>query len=75
VGGGGNNGCGPYTCGVVFRLVPLLNGSWKYEVLHEFNGQDGAFPLGVTVDDRGHLFGTTQAGGMYDSGVAFEITQ
>ena len=68
-------GCGGYTCGVVFRLEPLPNGCWKYNVIHRFIGSDGAFPLGVVVDDRGHLFGTTQAGGTYNSGVAFEISQ
>ena len=69
------HGCGGYTCGVVFRLAPLQNGCWKYNVMHRFIGSDGAFPLGVVIDDRGHLFGTTQAGGTYNAGVAFEITQ
>ena len=75
VAGGGNNGCGPYTCGVVFRLAPLPNGCWKYNVIHKFSGPDGNFPIGIAVDDRGHLFGTTEAGGTYNSGVAFEITE
>lgn len=75
VAGGGNNGCGPYTCGVVFRLAPLPNGCWKYNVIHKFSGPDGNFPIGIAVDDRGHLFGTTEAGGTYNSGVLFEISQ
>ena len=47
VAGGGNNGCGPYTCGVVFRLAPLPNGCWKYNVIHKFSGPDGNFPIGI----------------------------
>jgi uncharacterized repeat protein (TIGR03803 family) len=74
VGGGGNQGCGPYTCGVVFKLTPQKNGKWTYSVLHKFTGKDGAFPWGVIVDDKGNLFGTTENGGTYNAGVAFEIT-
>ena len=31
-------------------------------------------PYGVIVDSKGNIFGTTSAGGTYNSGVAFEIT-
>lgn len=68
-------GCGGYTCGVIFRLAPLANGRWGYDVIHKFIGSDGAFPWGVVYDGKGNLFGTTQAGGTYNSGVAFEISQ
>ena len=71
---GGNQGCGPYTCGVVFKLAPQKNGQWKYSAIHKFRGPDGNFPIGVIVDDHGNIFGTTSAGGTYNSGVAFEIT-
>jgi uncharacterized repeat protein (TIGR03803 family) len=74
-GSGGNPDCGGYTCGVVFKLAPQKNGTWKYTVLHKFNSKDGAFPpYGVIVDGKGHLFGTTSSGGTYNWGVAFEIT-
>jgi hypothetical protein len=33
-----------------------------------------AFPRGVIVDDKGNIFATTENGGTYNSGVAFEIT-
>jgi hypothetical protein len=74
--GGGNPGCGPYTCGLIFKLTPQKNGTWKYSVVHAFSGSGtgGFFPLGVIVDAKGNLFGTTAAGGKYNSGVAFEIT-
>jgi uncharacterized repeat protein (TIGR03803 family) len=74
IGGGGNQGCGPYTCGVVFKLSPQQNGQWKYSAVHKFTGPDGNFPIGVIVDDKGNIFGTTESGGTYNAGVAFEIT-
>jgi uncharacterized repeat protein (TIGR03803 family) len=74
VGGGGLSDCGGYTCGVVFKLTPQKNRTWKYSVLHKFTGSDGAFPWGVIVDGKGNIFGTTENGGTYNAGVAFEIT-
>jgi hypothetical protein len=57
---------------VVFKLTPHKNGQWKYSVVHKFSGPDGNFPVGVTVDDKGNIFGTTENGGTYNSGVAFD---
>jgi hypothetical protein len=74
VGSGGLADCGGYTCGVVFKLTPQARGTWKYSVVHKFTGNDGAFPWGVMVDGKGNLFGTTENGGTYNSGVAFELT-
>jgi uncharacterized repeat protein (TIGR03803 family) len=73
-GDGGVADCQGYTCGVIFKLTPQKNGSWNYSVLHRFNGADGAFPWGVILDDKGNIFGTTENGGKYNAGVAFEIT-
>ncbi len=69
---------GYYGRGSVFRLVPS-NGSWTPTVLYQFTGGgDGAYPIGVVLNANGHLFGTTNQGGAYDSsyggGVVFEIT-
>jgi hypothetical protein len=72
---GGVADCSGYACGVIFKLTPRKNGTWKYSVLHKFNGADGAFSWGVIVDDKGNLFGTTENDGKYNAGVAFEITQ
>ena len=71
--GGGNPLCGG-DCGVIFRLSPRPDGTWKYTVLHKFNNSDGAGPNGVTVGSDGNLYGTTTAGGQYNGGVVFEIT-
>ena len=72
IAGGGIADCG-YTCGVIFRLAPQADGNWEYSVVHKFTGKDGQFPVGVTIDDKGDLFGTTKDGGTYNAGVAFEI--
>ena len=71
---GGLVDCGGYECGVVFKLSPQKNGKWKYSVVHKFAGTDGGYPLGVIIDRKGNLFGTTQAFGKYYAGTAFEIT-
>ena len=71
--GGGNPLCGG-DCGVVFRLSPQRDGTWKYTMLHAFNSSDGAGPNGVTMGTDGNLYGTTTAGGQYNGGVVFEIT-
>jgi uncharacterized repeat protein (TIGR03803 family) len=74
--GGGNTSCagGGAYCGVVFRLTPQKDGTWKYSVVHKFNGSDGFGPAGVIVGSDGNLYGTTRMGGQYNFGVAFEIT-
>jgi uncharacterized repeat protein (TIGR03803 family) len=65
----GGNGCG-----LVFKLAPQKNGSWKYGLVHLFRGPDGEYPNGLTMDSKGNLYGTTTLGGKYDVGVVFEIT-
>jgi uncharacterized repeat protein (TIGR03803 family) len=71
---GGGLSCGGAPCGMVYKLSPQKNGRWKYSIVHEFKGSDGAFPRGLTIDDKGNLFGVTTNGGTYNEGVAFEIT-
>jgi uncharacterized repeat protein (TIGR03803 family) len=61
--------------GVVFELSPRGD-SWKETILHKFNNLDnGVGIFGAVVMDRaGNLYGTTGYGGIYDYGVAFELT-
>lgn len=73
VASGGKPDCGGFTCGVVFKLSPQTTGVWKYSVVHAFAGTDGSSPVGVIVDGKGNLYGTTSSGGSYNAGVAFEI--
>ena len=43
---GANSNCSPYGCGVVFKLTPKGDGSWKESVLHTFTGvKDEPFRL------------------------------
>src|SRR5271155_1634243 len=52
-------------CGVVFKLAPTRSGPWTETVLHAFtDGPDGAYSLlGVILDSRGNVYGTTFYGG------------
>jgi hypothetical protein len=73
---GGTGSCGGAACGVIFELSPQPNGQWKYTVLHYLNATDGGVQpfYGVTLDDKGNLFGVTSSFGEYGGGTAFEIT-
>jgi uncharacterized repeat protein (TIGR03803 family) len=67
VGGAAEVGC-------VFELSRSDDG-WKETVLHSFSGPDGYFPSAALVfDEFGNLYGTTEFGGAYNSGVAFELS-
>jgi uncharacterized repeat protein (TIGR03803 family) len=48
----------------------------KYKVLHRFtNGADGGFPRASMIfDSTGGLYGTTEAGGVYNFGTVFKLT-
>jgi uncharacterized repeat protein (TIGR03803 family) len=74
IGGVFNQTCGGFTCGEVFEMSPQRNGRYKFTVLHKFVGIDGDVPLGVILDGKGNLFGTTKDGGAYGAGTAFELT-
>lgn len=71
---GGPGDCG-LSCGVVFKLAPQANGSWKYTVLYNLTKATGGVELyGVILDGNGNLFGVTGSGGAYGAGTAFELT-
>jgi uncharacterized repeat protein (TIGR03803 family) len=55
--------------GVVFEIDPAGN----ERVLHDFNGEDGASPLGSLLLFNGALYGTTAQGGR-GFGVVFKIS-
>lgn len=74
---GGINSCLSFKgCGVVFELAKQ-NGVWVETPLHKFTGWlDGGHPVsGVTIDDAGNLYGTTEVGGTKDFGVVFELVK
>ncbi len=46
----------------------------QFEVLHSFDGSDGAYPNGnLQLDRAGNLYGTTDTGGDFDKGTIFRI--
>ncbi len=60
------------TCGLgtVFELSPKTGGGWTEKVLHSFGCTltDGEVPDAPLIfDSKGNLFGTTEAGGIYDT--------
>jgi uncharacterized repeat protein (TIGR03803 family) len=63
--GGNLAACTGHSCGVVFRLSPQSDGTWKETTLHAFaGGRDGSIPNKTLVfDTAGNLYGTTSAGG------------
>lgn len=67
---------GVYGNGVVFKLSPSSTGTWKFAVIHAFEGgQDGAYPYSqLVLDASGNLYGTTDEGGQYNWGVVFRLS-
>jgi uncharacterized repeat protein (TIGR03803 family) len=67
---------GAYSYGTVFELSRGVGGVWSETVLHSFNflASDGASPFaGVILDSAGNIYGTTQGGGAFSGGTAFEL--
>jgi len=61
---------GQWGLGTVFELSPGTGGTWTEKVLHSFGGTltDGEVPeAGLVIDAAGNLYGTTEAGGAYDT--------
>jgi uncharacterized repeat protein (TIGR03803 family) len=76
---GGDLGCDRNGgCGTVFELKRPIKGGrkWHFRVLHTFTGTpDGAEPFaGVTFDQKGNLYGTTNYDGTYGYGVVYRVS-
>jgi uncharacterized repeat protein (TIGR03803 family) len=65
---------GAYGQGTFFELSLRSDGSWRFKVLHNFTGTDGAAPNGLVRDSAGHIFGATHYGGEYGVGAVYELT-
>lgn len=65
--GGGHN------AGSVFRLSQK-GGVWKEEVIHAFDGGDGASPSDLDVADDGAVYGVALGGGSQNAGVVFRLS-
>jgi uncharacterized repeat protein (TIGR03803 family) len=71
--GGTNNS------GVVFKLMPKKDGSYKESVLYSFcpkvDCEDGSNPRStLALDSSGAIYGTTLYGGSKNGGVVFKLT-
>lgn len=61
-------------CGVVYKLTPKGDGTYKESVLHTFTGVNGDPPDGdlpqnqLVIDTAGNLYGTTLLGGVVEGG-------
>ena len=66
---------GIYDAGTVFELMPSGSG-WTETTLYSFTGgSDGGYPwAGLTLDNAGNLYGTTELGGTFDGGTVFQLT-
>jgi uncharacterized repeat protein (TIGR03803 family) len=62
--------------GSVYRVTHTLSG-WHHGVIYSFlGGADGSEPVaGLTFRAPNILFGTTEGGGTFSSGTAFELTR
>jgi uncharacterized repeat protein (TIGR03803 family) len=67
---GGTNGAG-----TIYKIHPH-RGSWEFQVIHTFTGgADGATgSAGRMLLGRSGLYGAATTGGLYGSGVVFELT-
>ena len=65
----------PQGSGSVFELSPVGD-HWVETLLHNFDtAGDGIEPeSGVTLDNAGHLYGTTLQGGAYGFGMVYAVT-
>lgn len=66
---------GAYGLGTIYRLHQEHDGTWNLTVIHAFTGgPDGSSgSAGRMVLRGGHLFGAATTGGIYGSGVVFEL--
>jgi len=66
---------GSFGGGTVFQLAPSGSG-WTTSTVHDFDGGNGgAGPQGaLTFGGSGKFYGTTEGGGLDDSGTVFELT-
>ncbi len=69
------NGGGRGGVGTAYELVRSANGQYTEKILHHFGQHaDGKYPFGaLTADAAGNLYGTTQSGGINNTGTVFEL--
>jgi uncharacterized repeat protein (TIGR03803 family) len=76
---GTTGGGGQFAHGTVFEVSPpaTKGGAWTEIVLYSFDepNSGGAFPTtSLIFDKKGNLYGTTELGGQFNNGVAYELS-
>jgi uncharacterized repeat protein (TIGR03803 family) len=72
---GGPSSCEGVGCGLVFKLSPKGKETALYNFCSQRDCMDGALPLaGLIFDQKGNLYGTTEAGGAHGYGAVFKLT-
>ncbi|MFZ1008891.1 MAG: choice-of-anchor tandem repeat GloVer-containing protein [Candidatus Sulfotelmatobacter sp.] len=66
---------GGYTRGNIYELSPQFGGPWKQTVLYNFSQAESGSQGTLAFDKAGNLYGTTNGGGTYGYGTAFELSQ
>ena len=66
---------GVFGLGTIYKIHPISHGSWSFSVIHAFTGgSDGATgSAGRMILRDGHLYGAVTVGGIYGSGIVFEL--
>jgi uncharacterized repeat protein (TIGR03803 family) len=60
--------------GILYRLIPQTNGTWKEQILVTYAGRNGSSPgANLIIDESGNIYGTTSWGGSHAYGTAFEL--
>ncbi len=77
---GASDSCDSGECGIVFKLQPGVTACktalcpWNETILHAFDGNSGAGPVGTLIfDQQGNIFGATTAGGFQNGGVVYQL--
>jgi uncharacterized repeat protein (TIGR03803 family) len=72
-----SGGDGRCHCGVLYELIhPATSGApWTHLVLHAFTNtnNDGRLPNAAVVLSSNTIYGVTQQGGLYDSGIVYRL--
>jgi uncharacterized repeat protein (TIGR03803 family) len=66
-----------FGCGVIFEMTPNGDGTWTYNVMHQFasSSTDGQWPYGsLVIDAAGNFYGSTWLGGTYNHGTIFKFS-
>lgn len=56
-------------------LQPLPSNAQMFNLVYQFSGPDGQWPVSGLLALNGNFYGVTAAGGAYGQGAAFELTQ